>query len=124
MPDLDELLEFEHAGWRALCEGTGAVFYAAAMPEDGRMIVVGGMSLGRDETVAALNDAPPWSGYEIDEPRLLGLGEGAAVLLYRGRAWRTDDGTSLDALMASTYVRTPEGWRLALYQQTPVDEAG
>jgi hypothetical protein len=119
---LDELLELEHAGWRSLCEGTGARFYSGMMTEDGLMILAHGMALDRDATAAALRDAPPWAGYELVDPGILRLGDGAAALLYTGRAWRAGEEQTFTALMASTYRRTGDGWRLALYQQTPVPQ--
>lgn len=124
MTDFDELLELEHSGWDALCEGTGAAFYGSTMTEDGRMVLAHGLALDRPQTVASLSDAPPWADYEITDARLIPLGGDAAVLGYTGRAWREGPDPAFNALMSSTYVRTGDGWRLALYQQTPIPDQG
>lgn len=117
MSVLDELLELEHAGWRSLCESTGDDFYGRLMTDDGLMVLVDGSVLDRAAVVASLGQAPPWATFEIREPRLVGLGERSAALVYTGEA-RRDDGTAFVARMASSYVRVDGAWRLALYQQT------
>ncbi|MDQ0643870.1 nuclear transport factor 2 family protein [Microbacterium murale] len=117
---IEELLELENHGWRSLCDGTGSDFYGALMTEDGAMLLASGLSMDRSEVIASLAGAPPWERYEVDEPRLLALADGASTLLYTGRAFRAG-AEPFVALMASTYVRRAGAWRLALYQQTPVD---
>jgi len=119
---IEELLELEHQGWRSLCDGAGSDFYGGLMSEDGAMLLASGLSMDRSDVIASLADAPPWERYEIVEPRLLSLADGAATLLYTGRAFRAG-AEPFVALMASTYVRRDGVWRLALYQQTAV-EAG
>ncbi len=116
----EELLELEHQGWRSLCDGTGSDFYGALMTEDGAMLLASGLSMDRAQVIASLADAAPWERYEIIEPRLLPLADGASTLLYTGRAYRMEDEPFV-ALMASTYVHRDGVWRLALYQQTAVD---
>ncbi|GAB4007442.1 hypothetical protein GCM10029992_61200 [Glycomyces albus] len=115
----DELLSAERAGWDALCEGTGAEFYGSKMTEDGMMVLAHGFALDRSEVAASLREAPPWSGYEITDTRLICLGSDAAAITYRARAWRDGEDTEFTALMSSVYTRTEGSWKLALYQQTP-----
>lgn len=133
MTTREDLLLLEHAGWRSLCEQTGSTFYGELMTPDGVMILAHGMILDRDAVVASLDHAPPWTTYEISDERLIELHEDAAVLVYRGTAHReaSSDPTAgtasetvadFDALMASTYVRHQERWRLACYQQTPLPD--
>ncbi|WP_026922227.1 nuclear transport factor 2 family protein [Glycomyces arizonensis] len=117
---IDELLELEHAGWRSLCEGTGGAFYGSVMTDDAVMVLAHGVAMDRDAVVASLDEAPPWSGYAITEERVIAVGEAARALVYRGRAWREGGGAAFVALMSSVYTRAGDGWRLALYQQTPV----
>lgn len=116
---IDELLTLEQRGWDSLCDGTGGRFYGELMTDDGLMVLAHGFALARDAVVASLDDAPPWTRYEIREPRLVALGSDAAALVYTGHAWRGDE-PAFEALMSSVYVRHDERWRLALYQQTPI----
>ncbi len=120
---IDELLELEHAGWRSLCEGTGAAFYGSVMTEDGVMVLAHGFTLDRAAVAASLEDAPAWSGYTIDDARVVAVGGEGRALVYRGRAWREGEEARFDALMSSVYVRDGDGWRLAVYQQTPVPQS-
>jgi len=119
---LDELLELEHRGWRSLCDGTGADFYGSLMTEDGVMVLAHGQIFDRPTVVASLADAPPWSGYEISDERLIGLGPDSAALAYRARAHRGigESAVTFTALMSSVYTRRHGAWQLAVYQQTPV----
>lgn len=121
--DVDELLDLEHRGWSSLCDGTGADFYGSIMTADGAMVLAHGMVLDRSAVVASLAEAPPWRRYEIADERLVPIGDCAAMLVYTGRAHR-DDEPAFVALMSSVYTRTDEGWRLVLYQQTPVPPPG
>lgn len=119
---IDELLELEHRGWQALGDGTGAAFYGELMTTDGVMVLAHGQALNRQGVIDSLRDAPPWQSYEIEDERLIRLGESAAALVYRGRAYRAGTEAPFTALMSSVYVRRETGWALALYQQTPVPE--
>lgn len=120
--DIAELLELEHRGWRSLCDGTGTRFYSEIMTSDGVMVLSHGQVLDRAEVAESLRHAPPWHRYEISDERIVQLGAGAAALVYTGRAFRDDEEPPLTALMSSAYVRTDDGWRLAVYQQTPVPD--
>ena len=115
----DELESLERAGWDSLCDGTGSVFYGDLMTTDGAMVLANGALMNRDEVVAALRDAPAWSGYELSGLRLVTTGRDSAALVYQGTAMR-DGEPSVVAMMSSAYVRVDGRWRLALYTQTPV----
>lgn len=121
--DMHELMDLEHQGWRSLCDGTGSDFYGRLMTADGVMVLAHGQVFTRDEVVDSLRDAPPWRTYRIDDERLIPLGDCAAVLVYRGSAYRDGEDPAFVGLMSSTYVRRDDGWALACYQQTP-DPAG
>ena len=114
---LDRLLDLERQGWDSLCRGTGGAFYGALMTPAALMVLVDGSVLGRDAVVASLDGAPPWDAYDLHDVRRVGIGDGAAALVYRARAVRGDEPPFV-ALMASTYVVVDGEPRLALYQQT------
>ena len=120
--DLQELVELERLGWQSLCDGTGSAFYERLMTEDGLMVLNNGMTMTRLEVADALQSAPPWASFRIDNPRLVFANDVVAVLVYRGTGFRTG-GDEFVAVMSSTYVKQAGGWRLALYQQTPVSPA-
>ncbi len=117
---IDELLDLEHPGWKSLCDSTGAAFYGRTMAEDGVMVLAHGQVLDRRSVVESLAQAPPWSSYEIADERLIVLSDDHAVLVYTGRASRDGEPAAFAALMSSVYTREAGGWRLALYQQTPM----
>ena len=114
--EIDDLLELEHAGWRALCDGTAADHYGGVMSVDAVMVLANGMVLDRDEVVASLADAPAWDTYEIDDVRHLELGPGVVALMYTGTGHR--GGTTFVGPMTSIYRTDGGSPRLALYQQT------
>ncbi|MEZ5219270.1 MAG: nuclear transport factor 2 family protein [Ilumatobacteraceae bacterium] len=115
---LDELLELERAGWTSLCDGTGSGFYGALMTDEARMVLANGAIMNRDAVVAALDDAPPWASYEIDDPALVPVSSDVVALVYTGTGHRRE-GEDFTGIMTSTYLREGSEWRLALYQQTP-----
>jgi hypothetical protein len=114
----DELIALEERGWEALAAGTGAALYAEVCTDDALMVFPGGMVLDRDGVVGSLRDSPPWAGYDLYDLRVVPLGDGAGVVVYRAEA-RRDGEEPYRAVMASTYVRVGGRWRLAMHQQTP-----
>ena len=116
---MPELLDLERRGWDSLCDSTGSAFYGDLMTDDGLMVLANGALMDRDQVVASLSDAPAWHSYDIDEPRVVGGGDTAA-LVYVGTGYRDGDQPAFVGLMSSVYVRQDGRWRLALYQQTPV----
>lgn len=113
---MDEIIEHEHDGWRALCSGRGAEFYGAIMLPQGVMVMANGDVLSREDVVAALDGAPAWDTYAIDDPRIVEITDDVVALVYAGTGRRGD--TEFRAAMTSVYARTDQGWQLALYQQT------
>lgn len=117
---LEELLELERAGWRALCESAGDRFYGNVMTDDALMVLANGAVMDRDAVTAALGQAPPWRSFELSDPRAIRAGSDSAALVYVGRAERDGADEPFVGAMSSVYRRTPDGWRLVLYQQTAV----
>lgn len=109
------LLHEEHEGWRAICEGTGGDYYSREMTNDAVMIVAGAV-LDRAATRASFEGSAPWESYELHEPRVIRLGEGAAMLVYRAVAQRGDERSEL--VMSTTYLWQDGGWRVAAHQQS------
>jgi hypothetical protein len=119
-PSMDELLQLEHAGWASLCDGTGADFYGATMTDDAVMVLANGSVMTRTEVIAALGTSPPWASYEMDDPRVVSIGDNSTALIYVGTGHRSDDEPPFVGVMTSVYVRREGAWKLAVYQQTPV----
>jgi hypothetical protein len=84
-----------------------------------RLVLANGQVISRDQAVAALADAPPWSSYSIDDASILTFSHDTAAVLYTGTGRRAD-GPDFVGVMTSVYVRTDEGWRIGLCQQTAV----
>lgn len=114
-------MTLERQGWQSLCNSSGADYYGRLMTDDGVMVLAHGQVFSRQDVIDSLNEAEPWRSYDIDEERLIPLGDSAALLVYRGTAYRGDDPTpAFEAVMSSVYVRDGAGWALASYQQTPI----
>jgi hypothetical protein len=116
-----ELEELERRGWDSLCEGTADEFYGSVMTEDAVMVLANGMTMDRDDVVEALRGAPTWDRYEIADIRVVPIEPDAAALVYKGTAFR-GEAVPVVAVMSSVYRRNGHGWKLALYQQTPIPE--
>ncbi len=117
--NMDELIALERAGWTSLCDGTGDEFYGQTMTSDGVMVLANGTVMTRDDVVAALGQAPPWASYEMVDVRVVPIGEDSAALVYVGTGHREGDDPPFVGVMSSVYVKRDDGWKLALYQQTP-----
>lgn len=62
--------------------------------------------------------AQPWSSYHLHDLRVFQLTPGTGMVVYEATAEREGD-PPYSALMSSLYVRRPDGWKLAVHQQTP-----
>jgi hypothetical protein len=114
-----ELLDLERRGWDSLCSSTGADFYGEVMTDDAVMVMANGAVLHRADVVDALKNAPAWSKFEMADADVVPLGDDAAAVVYRAKAYRAADQPPFDCVMSSVYVTNGDQWKLALYQQTP-----
>lgn len=115
----DELLDLEREAWRALStSGDAAVaYFADVLADDVLMLLPLGLVVAdRDEVIDSMS-GEPWTSYQLQDERVLPLGEDSAVVAYTAHAQRA--GVDYHALVNSTYRRTSDGWRLAFHQQTP-----
>lgn len=118
--DREQLFRLERLGWDSLCDGTGDDFYGELMLPDAVMVLSTGFLLDRDGVIRSLTSAPTWDDYEIFDERLIVSTGDVVTNVYRAEAHR-DGQPTFDALMSSTYVRSESGWRMSLYQQTPIE---
>jgi hypothetical protein len=114
---MEEVLEIEHAGWKALCDGSGGEFYGSLMTDEAKMILANGSVMDRGQVVDALSGAAPWDSYSIDDPSTSRLGDDAVAVAYTGTGVRGEQ--RFVGMMTSVYVRSGQDWKLAVYQQTP-----
>ncbi len=114
-----ELADLERRGWEALCTaGAGGPFYEEVLDEEPVMLLPGGMLVTDRAAIVEAMSGPPWSSFSLEDVAVHLLGDDVAVVTYGVVAQRGEE-PPYSALMASTYVRRPAGWRLAVHQQTP-----
>lgn len=111
------LIDLEQEGWKALSEGTGADFYRQYLTGNAVMVFPG-MVLTREQSIEAIEAAPPWRSFQIEEPRIVRLTDDSAVLTYRATAQREGQ-EAYSALTTSVYVNQNGTWKTAFHQQTP-----
>lgn len=117
---MNELIELEERGWKALStEGdAGKTFYASVLRDDAVMLFPGGIFIDGRESILQSLGAQPWETFQIESPKVVSLTADAATLVYRVTACR-EGSQPYVAQVSSTYVRD-SGWRLVVHQQTPV----
>ena len=115
-----DLLNREHAAWRALSTDgeTAAGYYATELADDVLMLLPGGLVIDERQDVIVSMRGVPWESFELFEERVVELGDDSAIVAYRATAHRS--GQDYEALFNSTYVVQNGEWRLVLHQQTPV----
>lgn len=117
VPDLDHLLALEEGFWRAAGSRDA---YAAHLADDSVHVFPGwGATKDNERVLQAVESVDPWESFEIEEPALVDLGEGAAALVYTARAHRSGQDEYV-AAMTSVYRKTRDGWKLVIHQQTPL----
>ena len=117
MRDSTELLALEEAFWRAAGDRNR---YSDHLSDDAVHVFPGWGVAEREAVLAGVASAPPWERFEIEDPRVLGLGEDAAALVYTCRAQRAGE-IPYAAAITSVYRRSNSHWELVVHQQTPVN---
>jgi hypothetical protein len=120
MVPVDELLELEREGWRALSTDgvAAAAHYERILADDVLVMLPGGLVIDDRERVVDSMSGDPWESFELSGERVLPLDADAAVVAYQATARRAD--ATYIGLFNSTYIRDGDSWRLALHQQTPI----
>jgi ketosteroid isomerase-like protein len=92
------------------------------MTDDAVMVMANGAVMDRKAVVDALAQSPAWSRVELQDAQVVPAGDCAASLVYRAKAFRTEDAPPFECVMTSVYADQGGDWRLTLYQQTPVPD--
>jgi len=120
----EDITTLERDGWDALSTSKAAAeeFYDAVLAEDARMLFPGGLQLEGKRAILDALAAQPWKSFDLHDPHEFALGSDVRGLTYRVTAKREGQ-DEYEALISSIYVETEGHWKLALHQQTPVQDA-
>lgn len=128
---LAEVVEaLEADTWKAMSkDGAGLLPY---LSKDCRMMFPLGLTISNEsepsiEQVMKSKVFVPWKSYTMKDVQVTGLGDDAAIISYRVKAYRPDiDGMDSEfrALMSSTWRKDPstDKWEMCFHQQTPYDQ--
>lgn len=116
--EAEQLKELEREGWEALKSGHARQFYDGVLTDEAVMVFPFGV-MERDDAIDGMAESRRWQDYELDDVSVHELGSGLAVVAYRVRARRGEDDPPFEAMLSSTYVRSDDGWRMTLHQQSP-----
>jgi hypothetical protein len=86
-----------------------------AFPQTGQMHGV----YERERIAATASTPGRWRDLRISNRHFLAPAEGVVQISYRADVQRFD-GQPYSALIGSTYVRRPDGWKLAAHQHSPL----
>ena len=111
----DHLFELEEGFWLR-----GPEFYQPNLAYTALMVLPepAGVLLD-DDITSSLTEAARWARVEMEEHRLLELGERATLITYKGTAVGAE-GPTYRARASSVYVYDGNAWKLAFHQQTPL----
>jgi uncharacterized protein DUF4440 len=104
--------------------GAGDVdFFERNLTEDALLIFPGpGQTYTKRECVESMRDHPPYLKYDLSDPKIVHIGESAAVLSYHATVMNTADPRPKSVVVTAVLVRESGAWRMALNQWTPTDE--
>ena len=113
--DRGAILALEQRFW---FEGGGdPAFWREHFADDGVVALRFGL-MDKDQTVEAMAQGQAWTEMEMEDVRVVALGDDAAAVAYTARAVR-DDGSGYEAVVGSAYSRRGGQWQLCFHQQTP-----
>jgi hypothetical protein len=113
----DELMAIEHLVWKAT-EERNVEFYDRILTGDSLVVSVRGIGDRQAILDEIENNPNVLPIYELDVPRVIRLGDRAAILSYKAKLG--EDEEVREVLVSTSYVREGAGWKLAFHQQTPL----
>jgi hypothetical protein len=119
--DVETLLAFEHAVWRALVDGDPAAD-ERWLSDDFLGVYPTGYA-GRADHVRQLVDGPTVADYELHDARVVAVADDAAVLVYRAAYRRPDRDDREEMYVSSLWCRRGDTWVNTFSQDTPVGGA-
>lgn len=112
----EEIIALERRFWAAAGDPG---FYRENFAEDGRCVFGFGIGiLDKAATVASMDEAEPWTTYDLHDVEVVGLPDDAGVVVYTVVAER--DGQEYRAAVSSVYARRDGRWQLTVHHQTPL----
>jgi hypothetical protein len=114
----ENLVAVERQGWEALRSGTAGDYYRKHLTPDAVMAFPFGV-LAREQCIEAMESAPPWTAYDMQDPQVITLTADCGIVVYRVVAERSGQ-EPYKATISSTFVRRSGTWQLAFHQQSPV----
>lgn len=121
MADLEELLDLEHAVWRALVDGEPDAD-ELLLTDDFLGVYPTGFA-SRADHVAQLVDGPTVDEYELSEARIVHIADDAALLVYRATYRRPDRSDREEMYVSSLWCRRNGEWVNRFSQDTPLGDA-
>lgn len=116
----EELIALEHGFWEGAADPD---HYREHVDEQAVFVFPPGFGVLRKEEVMAQVGASegPWIEHRLEDVRVVPLGEGAAILVYRATA-RAEGEEPFSALVSSAYLERDGRWRLTFHQQSPLED--
>ncbi|MCZ7421225.1 MULTISPECIES: nuclear transport factor 2 family protein [unclassified Micromonospora] len=113
-----ELFALEQEGWRAISSANGD-FYRQLVTAQTLVVEHDGISTGDDLVAEIDGNTSPFTGFTLDEQRIVPVSDDTAVITYRAIAEVSGRGT-FRLYMSSLWQRQADGWKLLFHQQTPM----
>ena len=113
----ERLIALEHEGWDALVRGEGGRYYGEHLTADAVMAFPFGV-LSREATIEAMESAPAWERFEINDPHVVALGDVGGIVVYDVVAQRPGE-EPYSAVVSTTFVRDGDSWKVAFHHQSP-----
>ena len=118
VPDLETLLDLEHAVWRALVDGDPDAD-ERLLSEDFLGVYPTGYA-GRADHVSQLAAGPTVADYGLHDARLVAVTDDAAMLVYRVTYRRAGRADGEEMYVSSLWCRRGDTWVNSFSQDTPV----
>lgn len=109
-------MELERKFWEAAGDRR---FYEQHFATKGVMAFPVGL-MDKAQVVEAIDGAPPWESYTVDDLREVHLSDDVVALAYTTHAVSAGSPQPYRAAVISVYVRRGGAWELATHQQTPL----
>jgi ketosteroid isomerase-like protein len=98
-------------------------FFERNLTEDAVLIFPGPNNVyTKQQCIESMRDHPPYLKYDIDDTRIVHMGETTAVITHAATVQNAGHANPYTVMVSTVLIKTKGTWQMALHQWTPTDE--
>ena len=101
--------------------GAGDLDFFERNLTDSALLIFPGNVYTKTTGIESMREHPPYVKYDMEDPRIVHLGDSTAVITHRATVMHTENTAAQSIVVTTVLAKQGETWRMALNQWTPAD---